>query len=70
MKAFGIILIIVGVLCLVYQGFSYTQTKQDAKIGPINIQHDETHHVWIPPVIGGVCIVGGVAALALGARKI
>ena len=68
MKLAGIVLIIIGVLALVYQGFSYTQTKQDAQLGPIEIQHQETHDVSIPPIVGGVCIVGGVAALALGAR--
>ena len=68
MKLAGIILIVVGVLALVYQGFSYTQTKQDAKIGPIEIQHQETHDVPIPPIVGGICIVAGVAALVAGGR--
>jgi uncharacterized membrane protein len=68
MKLAGIILIIIGIVALVYQGFSYTQTEKDAQIGPIKIQHDETHTVPIPPIVGGVCIVGGVAALILGAR--
>jgi drug/metabolite transporter (DMT)-like permease len=70
MKLAGIILIIVGVLALVYQGFSYTMTKKDAQIGPIAIQHDETHSVPLPPIVGGVCIVGGVLAFGLGSRNI
>ena len=68
MKVAGIILIIVGVLALVYQGFSYTQTKQDAKIGSLEINHQETHNVWVPPVVGAVCVAVGVGALAMGAR--
>ena len=68
MKIVGIILIVVGILALVYQGFSYTQTKQDAKIGPLEIQHQETHDVPVPPVIGVVCIVAGAAALIVGGR--
>jgi UDP-N-acetylmuramyl pentapeptide phosphotransferase/UDP-N-acetylglucosamine-1-phosphate transferase len=67
-KMLGIILIVVGALALVYQGFSYTQTKKDAQLGPLEIQHQETHDVPIPPVVGGVCIVAGVLALALGTR--
>jgi len=70
MKLAGIILIIVGVLALVYQGFSYTKTEKDAQLGPIQIQHEETHDVPIPPIVGGVCLVGGVLALALGGRRI
>jgi uncharacterized membrane protein YidH (DUF202 family) len=69
MKLTGIILIVVGVLALVYQGFSYTQTKKDAQLGPIEIKHQETHSVPIPPIIGGVCIVGGVVALVAGGRS-
>ena len=69
MKLAGIILIAIGILALVYQGFTYTETKQDAKIGPLEINHQETHDVPVPPIVGGVCIVAGVAALAVGAGK-
>jgi len=69
MKLAGIILVAIGILALVYQGFTYTQTKQDAKLGPIEINHQETHNVPVPPIVGGVCIVAGVAALAAGARN-
>ncbi len=68
MKLAGIILIALGILALVYQGFSWTQTKQDAKIGPLEINHQETHDVPVPPIVGAVCIVGGVVCLALGAK--
>ena len=69
MKLAGIILVVIGVLALVYQGFTYTQTKKDVQLGPIEIQHQETHSVPLPPVVGGLCIVGGVMALAYGARN-
>jgi len=69
MKIAGIVLIALGILALVYQGFSYTQTKQDAKIGPLEIQHQETHDVPVPPIIGAVCIVAGAAALFAGSRN-
>lgn len=69
MKLAGIILIVIGAVALIYQGFTYTQTKQDVKLGPVEINHQETHEIPIPPVVGGSCIVGGIAALAFGARK-
>ena len=69
MKLAGIILVAIGILALVYQGFSYTETKQDAKIGPLEINHQETHDVPVPPIIGGVCIVAGVAALCRGCSR-
>jgi len=69
MKLAGIILIIVGVLALIYQVFTYTTTEKDVQLGPIQIQHQETHTVPIPPIVGGVCIVGGVLALVAGGRN-
>ena len=68
MKIVGIILIVIGILALVYQNFSYTDTKQVAKIGSLDIQNHETHDVPIPPYIGGICIVAGVVVLVVGGR--
>jgi uncharacterized membrane protein YidH (DUF202 family) len=68
MKLAGIILIVIGILALVYQEFPYTQTKQDVKIGSMEIQHQETHDVPIPPIVGGIFIVAGVTALIVGRR--
>ena len=69
MKLAGILLIIIGVLALVYQGFTYTQTKQDLQIGSLEVTHQEHHSVWIPPVVGAVCVIGGIAVLAAGSKS-
>jgi uncharacterized membrane protein HdeD (DUF308 family) len=65
----GIVLIVLGVLALVYQGFTYTETKQDAQIGSLKIQHNETETVPLPPIVGSVFIIAGVAALVIGNRR-
>jgi hypothetical protein len=69
-KMAGIVLIVLGILALVYQGFTYTETKQDAQIGSLKIQHNETEAVPLPPIVGSVFIVAGVAALFIGRRNI
>jgi uncharacterized membrane protein len=68
MKIAGFVLIILGVLALIYQGFSYTTHEQDAKLGPVEISHNETHDVWVPPVVGGLLVVAGTAVLIVGGR--
>jgi hypothetical protein len=68
-KMAGIILIVLGILALVYQGFTYTETKQDAQIGSLKIQHDQTESVPLPPIVGAVFIVSGVAALLIGRNR-
>jgi len=69
MKIAGFVLIILGALALIYQTFPYTTQKQDAKLGPVVISHDETHNVWVPPVVGGILIVAGVAVVIAGGRN-
>ena len=66
MRIVAIVLIALGALALVYGGFSYTQDKTVAKIGPIELSAKETKTVPIPLwagiagiVIGGVLLVAG-----------
>jgi hypothetical protein len=68
MKIAGIVLIVLGILALVYQGFNYTVHKQDAQLGPVNISHSETHSVWVPPVVGAAFIVVGAGVLVASGR--
>ena len=65
----GIILIVLGILALVYQGFTYTETKQDAQIGSLKIQHNQTETVPLPPIVGAVFIATGVVALFIGKNR-
>ena len=65
----GIILVIVGLVIFAYGGFGWTEHKQDAKLGPIEISHNEEHHVSFPPIAGGLCVVGGIVLLIVGGRK-
>jgi hypothetical protein len=67
---FGIILIAIGIILLAYGGYtSYTTKENVAKLGPIEINKHEEHPVPIGPIIGGVCIVGGIILLVTGNRN-
>ncbi len=59
MKLAGLVLLVLGVLALVYGGFSYRKEKGDAKIGPIKIEVTEKERVNVP-------LWAGVAAVAVG----
>ncbi len=69
MRVFGIVLIALGALVLIYGGFSYTQDKTAAKIGPIELNVKETRTVPIPMWAGIVGIVVGGALLMAGNRR-
>jgi len=65
-KILGMILIAVGLVGLVWGGFSYTTRDKVADIGPIDITRNKTHSVPLPPIIGAVALVGGIVLLMSG----
>ena len=65
----GALLIIVGSILLVYQGFSFTREKKVIDIGPIEAHARTTETVPIPPIIGWIVTAAGVVVLVSGLRK-
>jgi drug/metabolite transporter (DMT)-like permease len=63
MKPLGVILIVLGVFALVYQGFSYTTQKKVLDVGPIQATRQEHHSVPLPPILGALALIGGVVIL-------
>jgi drug/metabolite transporter (DMT)-like permease len=63
MKPLGVILIVLGVLALVYQGFTYTTQKKVLDVGPIQATKQERHTVPLPPILGALALIGGVVIL-------
>jgi hypothetical protein len=68
MKALGLILIIIGILSLAYQGFTYTTHKKVLDVGPIQATKEEHHSVPLPPILGAVALIGGVVVLVFDRR--
>lgn len=65
----GILLIVLGGLVLAYQGFTYTHQEKVLDVGPIHATADKHEHISIPPILGGLALVGGIVFLILGAKK-
>ena len=64
----GIILIVLGVIALAYQGITYTTHKKVLDIGPVQAEKKETHTIPLPPVVGGAALIGGISLLVMGSR--
>lgn len=69
MKAIGIVLIVLGLLALAYQGFTYTSREKVLDIGPLHATTEREKTVPLPPIVGGVAVASGVVLLVVGARK-
>ena len=65
----GILLVVVGALALAYQGITYTHREKVLDLGPIHATEDKKEQIPIPPILGGLALVGGIALLVAGARK-
>jgi uncharacterized membrane protein len=65
----GIILIVIGIVALAYQGITYTTREKVIDIGPIHLTAEKTNTLPLPPIVGGVALVGGIALLVLGNKK-
>jgi len=65
----GILLVVLGALALAYQGFNYTRQEKVLDVGPIHATAERQERVSIPPLLGGLALVGGVALLVLGAKR-
>jgi hypothetical protein len=63
MKPLGLILIVLGVIALIYQGFTYTTHKKVLDVGPIQATKEEHHSVPLPPILGALALIGGVVIL-------
>jgi len=65
----GILLIVIGVVALAYQGITYTRRDTIMNLGPIHAEADREHTIPLPPIIGVTAIVGGIVLVVAGAKK-
>ena len=65
----GIVLLIAGALALAYQGINYTHQEKILDIGPIHATAEKHDRIPLPPVVGGLALVGGIVLLIIGAKQ-
>jgi hypothetical protein len=64
----GTVLLIIGILTLAYQGFTYTKQEKMAQVGDVKISADSQKTVYFPPLLGGLSLVAGIALLVAGRK--
>lgn len=65
----GLVLIVLGLGALAYQGFTYTSREKVLDLGPIQATAERQKTVPLPPIVGIVAVGAGVALLVAGVRK-
>lgn len=62
----GIVLIVIGLAALALGGISFTREREVLDLGPIEAHAEERETIPLPPILGIVSIVAGVALLVVG----
>jgi hypothetical protein len=65
----GIVLVVIGVVALAAGGITYTRDEKVLDVGPIEATAERRERIPLPPVLGGLALVGGVVLLVAGTRK-
>ena len=69
MRIFGIILIVLGVLALAYQGISYTKKDTVMDAGPLKVETTKKETIPLPPILGALSLAAGVVLIIAGGRR-
>lgn len=67
-KTLGMVLIALGLVGLVWGGFTYTTREKVADIGSIDITQNETRSLPPPPLLGAVAFLGGIVRVVSGKK--
>jgi uncharacterized membrane protein YidH (DUF202 family) len=69
MRLVGIVLVILGVVGLAYGGVTWTTREKVVDLGPLQVSHDKTQSLPLPPIAGGICLIAGVVLLVAAGRQ-
>jgi len=65
----GILLVVLGVLALAFQGFNYNRQETVVNMGPMHVTTETHERLPLPPILGGLALAGGVVLLVFGAKQ-
>lgn len=65
----GIVLIILGVVVIAYQGVTYTSRVEIIDIGPIQATHETKKTIPFSPILSGLALAGGIVLVIMGAKN-
>ena len=68
-RVIGLVLVVIGIVALLWGGVFWTDRDTVVDAGPLQVQTEETEGVGIPPVLGIISLVGGLALLLIPDRR-
>ena len=65
----GIILIVLGLAGLGFQGISYTTREKVVDIGGLTVTAERRKTIPMPLIVGGLALVAGIGTVVVASRK-
>jgi hypothetical protein len=65
----GTLFIVIGLVSLLLGGFRWTREKTVIDVGPLKATAEEHKVLPIPPLVGGLALVGGIVLLVVPTRR-
>ena len=65
----GIVMIVLGIVMLIWTGFTYTKKEKVIDAGPLQVSADKEKTVSWPPYAGGILLIGGVIVMATAKKS-
>ena len=69
MRIAGLVLVVIGIVALVWGGVFWTDRDTVIDAGPITVTTEDREGVALPPIVGGIALVGGIVLLVLPGTK-
>lgn len=69
LRILGLILIVLGVVILLWGGIFWKERNTVVDAGPIEINTEQNRGVSVPPIAGGVMVVGGIVLMFVPRRR-
>jgi hypothetical protein len=64
------LLIVLGLMAFLYQGITYKRQWEALDLGPLEVTTQTTRTIPIPPIVGAVALLSGLALLYVGGSKL
>ncbi|MDO8730863.1 MAG: DUF3185 domain-containing protein [Candidatus Omnitrophota bacterium] len=66
----GMILLVVGMMALSYEGLRYASREKVVDLGSVQVTAETTKKIPLSPVFGVIALVGGIALLTRNTSKV
>jgi hypothetical protein len=65
----GLVLIVIGIIALAYQGITYTTREKILDVGPLEATAERQKTIPLPPIVGGAALAGGLLMIFVGTKR-